>query len=884
MPVMDAKLVGLSTIAALFLVGTLPSNILLLSLPFSGAQYAYGQQGGDFLIYVNSDYGLTIDYPHDWYKEELPGNNPVTFYSPYENDNDQYAEYVGIFTESVGSGISLNSYVDDYIDEMQDILPELEVAEQSSVSISGLSGVKVVSADTDFDQDGNLDHKSIRFFVIEDGRAFVIVYDAVQGRYETYLPIVDEMLNSLEIDTAGLPVTGDKFLTYDNSTYYGIEIDYPDNWDFEYYDEGNYHFTYFYPPFDNDLDLIPDFLGVGYEEIPRGTTLGQYTHASINAFSSGDEYFEMIEDGAATLDGFPAHKITFETFSYDFGIDIKATAIWTVHQDRAYIVLFQSARADYDTYIPQVEDMIESLDIGSDATGSGSPSPELGLETAKFLSYENRNQAFKIQYPDSWIKTEIHGGGAGLAGEVVSFASPLQDGYISIAIEELFFNPMSLDEYNEYSIASIKQQTSLFKVESSESYLISDHDGNKIVYSGLFTFFGDTLVDVKVMQAWTVVHEGRAYIMTYISIPEKFDDYLPLAQNVFDSLEINANDVPKKVEGKYINEELGLSIDLPAGWAGLGAGPELSDQLPFDNAVVILPEIGDFSESITNKSRDEIDIEAVMRQLLSSIVVIASADTDEILHGELETHNTAGGSVEDKGACETGDSAKIVKTSTSGGFKALKMEGECSYPGLDSSYHLAAYVFVNKERTIFFAFLGSDESRLEEFEGAIKTVSVEGAIDLSDPAAIAAVMGEEERQLTRHSVSVDENPYDVSVLSNSTISEVTLDHEKKQISFRVEGAEGTMGSTEIEIGKVLKGPYVVTIDGTEVGTFMIEDETTDQTILAFRYPHSAHQVTITGTTVVPEFGSIAVLTMAAGISAMILGYLTMQKRFWNTIA
>jgi hypothetical protein len=109
----------------------------------------------------------------------------------------------------------------------------------------------------------------------------------------------------------------------------------------------------------------------------------------------------------------------------------------------------------------------------------------------------------------------------------------------------------------------------------------------------------------------------------------------------------------------------------------------------------------------------------------------------------------------------------------------------------------------------------------------------------------------------------------VDVKSSSTITNFIFDEKSKRLSFRAEGQSGTEGSTELSIGKVLQGPYVVTVDGRATTDFEVSEADGVATI-TISYTHSVHNITITGTNVVPEFSFLIGLIIVPVIISMIV--------------
>jgi hypothetical protein len=111
----------------------------------------------------------------------------------------------------------------------------------------------------------------------------------------------------------------------------------------------------------------------------------------------------------------------------------------------------------------------------------------------------------------------------------------------------------------------------------------------------------------------------------------------------------------------------------------------------------------------------------------------------------------------------------------------------------------------------------------------------------------------------KHQVMFGESAVEFPIDSVSEISEFAFDEQGKKISFKVSGLAGSGGSVTVPVSKLLVGPYNVMIDDNPVLDYeMLEEESLSQTSLKISHTHSAHSITITGTSVVPEF-SIPIL-------------------------
>jgi parallel beta-helix repeat protein len=97
-------------------------------------------------------------------------------------------------------------------------------------------------------------------------------------------------------------------------------------------------------------------------------------------------------------------------------------------------------------------------------------------------------------------------------------------------------------------------------------------------------------------------------------------------------------------------------------------------------------------------------------------------------------------------------------------------------------------------------------------------------------------------------------PYSVFVLSNSTVSDFSFNHENTLIQFNVEDETGTTGFCNVTIPKNLldaEDNWAVLVDGTPVVPSVDEDER--NTYIYFTFSHSTKTVEIIGTDAIPEF-------------------------------
>jgi len=101
--------------------------------------------------------------------------------------------------------------------------------------------------------------------------------------------------------------------------------------------------------------------------------------------------------------------------------------------------------------------------------------------------------------------------------------------------------------------------------------------------------------------------------------------------------------------------------------------------------------------------------------------------------------------------------------------------------------------------------------------------------------------------------------------------DASFDPASKRISVRLEGVQGSAGMSEFTIPKeFMAGPFAVSLDGklTQAeGMTMSENQA--HAMVALEHDHGLQEITIQGTTAVPEFPLPAALA-AIGFATLLL--------------
>jgi hypothetical protein len=150
------------------------------------------------LVYESPAYGIRTQYPDGWeiiIQSTSPSSISLRFNSPQENDTDRFRENVVFEINTISNNTALSNFTTATLISYLEAYPDLEFNELSSTNLTSaaIPAYKLAASRT---QDG-LDFMQI--FAIKDDKVYTILYSAERTRYSTFLPIVEEMIDSFEV-------------------------------------------------------------------------------------------------------------------------------------------------------------------------------------------------------------------------------------------------------------------------------------------------------------------------------------------------------------------------------------------------------------------------------------------------------------------------------------------------------------------------------------------------------------------------------------------------------------------------------------------------------------------------------------------------------------
>lgn len=289
-----------------------------------------------------------------------------------------------------------------------------------------------------------------------------------------------------------------------------------------------------------------------------------------------------------------------------------------------------------------------------------------------------------------------------------------------------------------------------------------------------------------------------------------------------------AQGMPTEISGTYTNEELGVAITFPEGWSGF--------EIATAEATLVTTSPGGLSEPDP-----------------------ATMKTITLLIGDKGVRDPSDPSsfTQDVADC----SPPSITSRTVAGVQGTEVTVEC--PGSDQKFRMVAVETADNIVGVMYMTPTSEfDSELGAFDSAVASLQVQGA---SGTGGVPTTPTDEEPSASMQSVTVAGESIQVSVESVSTVSAFALNEESKMLTFRT---DGTGTETTVAVGSVLEGPYTVMVDGEATTDFEESTDAQGTKTITTTHGTGAHDVSISGTQVVPEFPLAALGAVAAAVGVV----------------
>jgi hypothetical protein len=330
--------------------------------------------------------------------------------------------------------------------------------------------------------------------------------------------------NNTTIGTTTTPQNSD-IRSYENPVF-GLSLQYPSTWSaFEvnsrFRDNVTYTPALLRAPLENASDKYAEAVRFGVQKFKaNNVTLNDYTSAILNSYRNTTGV-KVLDSSPTTLAGHPAHRVVY-TDDRAEGIKLKKMQVWSVlNNSKAYVLTFVSEGSKYNDYLPQAQNIMNSLKI----TG-GSDDPEVQRE----LVFDDPAYGVKLQYPSSWTKIQLGQQPRSNVDIVGAFLHRDNQNAslsrIGVAVQPLISQDVKLDQYTSNQLNAIKRVNAT-GIEDKDTNV-----GTNPAHNAVFTLNG-----TKVMQIWTLKGD-KAFIFAYQANPNEYAASLPTFQKMVDSVEI----------------------------------------------------------------------------------------------------------------------------------------------------------------------------------------------------------------------------------------------------------------------------------------------------------------------------------------------------------
>jgi eukaryotic-like serine/threonine-protein kinase len=179
------------------------------------AQDTSSNENSKFRTFENIAFGLRMLYPSDWSVTEVKSTlspnastSAVAFFkAPVETPSDLYQENVIINMKGPSpDDLTLRDYTENSLNTFLN-MPNIRLLQSFPNTLAGLPAHMVIYSEN---SEGIDIQKMQIWTIVDNDTAYVVTFGAEQTQYWRYLPAVEHMINSIQINkpapaTAGIP-------------------------------------------------------------------------------------------------------------------------------------------------------------------------------------------------------------------------------------------------------------------------------------------------------------------------------------------------------------------------------------------------------------------------------------------------------------------------------------------------------------------------------------------------------------------------------------------------------------------------------------------------------------------------------------------------------
>jgi photosystem II reaction center protein PsbP len=149
---------------------------------------------GNLVTFEDQSLGLMIKYPSNWERAKI-GQDQVTFIAPRESDSPSFPAGLGIKSHNISSAdATLDSIAKEIIIDLEGNTQDFTLLSSSKSRLNGYDSFEISFSATD---DNDAKRTAMQIVVRPDNLVYIITYKAYPDKYESYLPVIQSMLDSI---------------------------------------------------------------------------------------------------------------------------------------------------------------------------------------------------------------------------------------------------------------------------------------------------------------------------------------------------------------------------------------------------------------------------------------------------------------------------------------------------------------------------------------------------------------------------------------------------------------------------------------------------------------------------------------------------------------
>ena len=164
--------------------------------------------GSNFTNYTNPQYGFSLLYPSSWINEEIPPGANLTFLISFSPPPQVFGESVFVYIavkNLTGNNISLKQFAEQEISFLERPPAVTSLTEDTSIRTILQSEPTTIAGNTQAHKvvysekvSGTLS-KIMEVYAVNGDKGYIISYFTDTAIYDKYLPIVQKMIDSLNV-------------------------------------------------------------------------------------------------------------------------------------------------------------------------------------------------------------------------------------------------------------------------------------------------------------------------------------------------------------------------------------------------------------------------------------------------------------------------------------------------------------------------------------------------------------------------------------------------------------------------------------------------------------------------------------------------------------